>query len=148
MSDDGSVLISCVGYFASRPNKVFDAWLDTEMIAKFMFGPHLRENEEILSLEIDPTVGGTFLFSVMRDGRKINHVGEYFEIKRPLRLTFSWGIDHLQSDSRVTIEFIGLGSGTQLTLHHSIPQKWADLADRTKEGWTKIINQLSEVIDQ
>jgi hypothetical protein len=42
--------------FPATPERVFDAWLDTGMVSKSMFGPHLRE-EEIVSLKADVHVG-------------------------------------------------------------------------------------------
>ncbi|MEK6555046.1 MAG: SRPBCC family protein [Bdellovibrionota bacterium] len=149
MSDE-NVTVTVVGYYASRPEKVFDAWLNPEMIGQFMFGPLLRE-EEIIHIQVDPVIGGKFSFLVQRDGQKLDHVGEYLDIKRPLRLAFTWGVQmkptENHSDSRVRIEIIGLGTGTQLTLNHDIPAEWADYADRTKEGWTKILNVLADIID-
>lgn len=147
MSLGQDALISVVGYYGARPNQVFDAWLNIEAISQFMFGPQIRENEAIDRIEIDPQVGGRFLFTVLRDGKKIDHVGEYFEIKRPLRLSFSWGINDLQNDSRVNIEIIGLGTGSQLTLHHNLPARWASYAEPTKLGWKKILDSLSLYLD-
>jgi uncharacterized protein YndB with AHSA1/START domain len=68
---------------------VFDAWLDTSVLEKWMFGPAVRD-EEIVHLELDPKVGGKFSFLVRRQGEEIDHVGQYFEIDSPRRLIFTW----------------------------------------------------------
>ena len=51
--------------FKVQPQRVYDAILDPAMIARFMFGPLLRE-EEILHIRNDPKVGGRFSFKVRR----------------------------------------------------------------------------------
>src|SRR5262245_58891400 len=75
--------------YSASPERVFDAWLDPKLIAKFMFGPQLRD-EEILHLKVDARVGGSFSFLVRRQGQEIDHVGQYFELAPPRRLSFSW----------------------------------------------------------
>ena len=46
--------------FKVPPQRVYDAILDPAMIARFMFGPLLRE-EEILHIHNEPKVGGRLL---------------------------------------------------------------------------------------
>ena len=74
--------------YTAPPERVFDAWLDAEMIGKWMFGPALRD-EEIVRLSLDARVGGSFSFVVRRQGEEIDHMGEYLEIDRPRRLVFT-----------------------------------------------------------
>jgi uncharacterized protein YndB with AHSA1/START domain len=137
--------------YTASAERVFDAWLDPKMLAKFMFGPHLRD-EEILHLKIDPRVGGQFSFLVRRQGADIDHVGQYFEIERPHRLSFSWSAiakgyaDKPDAGSRVTIEIAPRGKGCELTLTHDIPAEWADYAERTQQGWTKMATSLAEAL--
>lgn len=137
--------------YAAPAERVFDAWLDAEMIAKFMFGPHLRD-EEIVHLKVDPRVGGLFSFLVRRQGTEIDHVGEYFEITRPRRLCFSWSAiaagyaEKPDAASRVTIEIAPRPQGCELLLTHEIPAAWADYAERTEQGWTKITATLDEAL--
>lgn len=44
--------------FEVTPEKVFDAWLDPDRLAQWMFGPKVRD-EEIVRLTLDPKVGST-----------------------------------------------------------------------------------------
>jgi uncharacterized protein YndB with AHSA1/START domain len=55
--------------FSAAPERVFDAWLDPEMIGRWMFGPALRD-EEVLRIAVDARIGGSFSFVVRRKARK------------------------------------------------------------------------------
>lgn len=51
--------------------RVFDAWLDPVWIGRFMFGPHMRD-EQVASLTNDPRVGGQFHYKVTHQGAEID----------------------------------------------------------------------------
>jgi uncharacterized protein YndB with AHSA1/START domain len=137
--------------YTASAERVFDAWLDPKMIAKFMFGPQLRD-EEILHLKVDPRVGGRFSFLVRRQDVNIDHVGEYFEMARPYHLSFSWSAlakgyeDKEDPGSRVTIDIAPKGTGCELTLTHILPAEWKDYAERTQQGWTRMTDALAEAL--
>lgn len=126
--------------------RVFDAWLDPVWIGRFMFGPHLRD-EQIVSLSNQAHVGGVFNYRVTRQGVEINHTGTYREIDRPRRLVFTWGVDAEQGDlSVVTIEIVAQGDSCTLVLTHKLHPDWAEYAERTQQGWTKIVGDLDAAL--
>jgi uncharacterized protein YndB with AHSA1/START domain len=133
-------------HFDATPDRVFDAWLNPELIGAWMFGPAVRE-EEVVRITNDPRVGGSFSFVVRRQGEEINHVGEYLEIQRPWRLVFTWGIDEA-GGSRVVIDIIVQDAGCELTLTHELPPDWSDYADRTKAAWSKMLEVLSNQLER
>jgi uncharacterized protein YndB with AHSA1/START domain len=144
MSSNPTVKVSVTRQFTAPPEKVFDAWLDPDMIGRFLFGPQLRE-EEVLHLTVNAHVGGAFSFLVRRHGAEIDHVGHYREIDRPRKLVFTWGIAGESADAGVvTIEIAVTGTGSQLTLTHEMDAKWADYASRTEAGWTKMVGALAK----
>jgi uncharacterized protein YndB with AHSA1/START domain len=111
-----------------------------------VFGPRLRD-EQVLHLKVDPRVGGKFSFLVRREGGEVDHIGTYCEIDRPERLAFTWVIAGASSDeSVVSIDIKPLDFGCELTLTHDMDPKWADYAERTKTGWTKMIDMLADVL--
>ena len=89
MTSEASVQVRVTHDYTASAERVFDAWLDPKMLAKFAFGPQLRD-EEIVHLKVDARVGGRFSFLVRRQGAEIDHVGQYFDLERPRRLSFSW----------------------------------------------------------
>ena len=146
MSTEEKISVLITRRFDASPERVFDAWLDPEMIGRWMFGPTLRD-EEVLRLSVDARVGGSFSFLVRRQGQEIDHVGTYLEIDRPRRLVFTWEIaQHSADESRVIIDIVPLETGCELTLTHEMHPKWAEYASRTEAGWTKILEALGEVL--
>jgi len=141
-----ATIVQVTRVYSHSAERVFDAWLDPKMIGRFMFGPHLRE-EEVLHLKTDARVGGTFSFLVTRQGQKIDHIGRYEVIERPSKLVFTWSIAPEAIDaSRVTITIAPRGSGCELTLAHELAPGWEDYAERTKGGWTRMTDELAKAL--
>jgi uncharacterized protein YndB with AHSA1/START domain len=133
--------------FRDSPERVFDAWLDPAMVGRFMFGPHLRD-EEIVSLKTDPRIGGAFSFVVRRQGMLLDHHGKYLEFARPSRLVFSWMVgDEAENPSRVVIDIAEAELGSELTLAHELTPEWADFVPRAREAWSKMLNALAEALN-
>ncbi len=143
MNSELSIKVKVAHRFNASPERVFDAWLNPEMLGQWMFGRNVRE-EEIVRLSVDARVGGLFSFIVRRQGEEIDHIGEYLEINRPQRLVFTWAIRQPEPDSsRVIIEINAVENGCELTLTHELHPDWADYADRTKTGWAKMLDVLA-----
>lgn len=125
--------------------KVFDAWLDAEMTSKFMFGPNIRD-EEVVSIEIDPRVGGEFSFLVKRDTLVVDHIGKYLKIEKPKLLEFDWGVKGMKDSSKVTITIAPHDSGCELTLVHELEPAWIDYLQRCKDGWKSMLVALEKAL--
>jgi len=129
--------------FAASPERVFDAWLDPERAAKFLFA---TPTGQIVRVEIDARVGGRFLIVDRRpDVGEAEHYGRYIEIDRPRRLVFDFAVDqYMRETTRVTIEITPDGSGCELVLtHEGVPP---DYAERTEGGWTMIVDGLEAAL--
>ncbi|RVU01195.1 SRPBCC domain-containing protein [Mucilaginibacter limnophilus] len=127
---------------------VFQAWLDTNVIAKWMFGPEVRK-ESITKLENNPKIGGTFSYVVERNGNQLDHIGTYLEVQKNERLVFTWGIgQEAAKESIVSINLSPSTSGCHLILTHQMDPKWADYAERTKEGWKTILLNLAALFEK
>ena len=133
-------------HFPQDPLRVFDAWLDPSMIGRWMFGPAVRD-EEVVSIEIDPTVGGAFSFLVRRQNTVIDHIGTYLVIDRPRRLEFKWGVKGMGDSSRVIVVIAPAATGCTLTLVHELHPDWKDYFERTKEGWTMMMGKLEAALE-
>jgi uncharacterized protein YndB with AHSA1/START domain len=132
--------------FKKSSKKVFDAWLDTDLLSKWMFGPDVRD-EEIIKLENNPVEDGQFSYVVMRGKEELDHRGTYRKVQRPNRLVFTWGVNEEAGDeSMVTIDIEATKNGCQLTLVHELNPKWKEYKDRTREGWTFMLEKLETTI--
>jgi len=132
--------------FNAPPERVFDAWLDPEMIGRWMFGPSVRD-EEIVLIAVDGGVGGSFSFIVRRQGEEIDHVGQYLQIDRPRRLAFTWGVPRYSADmANVRIDIVPVTAGCELTVTHELHPEWADFAGRTEAGWTRMLEVLDAAL--
>lgn len=132
--------------FKTIPDKVFEAWINPEKIGKWMFGPDVRD-EQIVSLENHPEKGGTFSYVVRRDGEEINHTGEYLDLKKPARVIFTWGIEgESEGESEVRVEINPIPGGCTLTLTHTLDPKWEEYAERTRNGWSTMLDKLDEFL--
>jgi uncharacterized protein YndB with AHSA1/START domain len=147
MTDKLPVHAVTTALFSVPPERVFDAFLNTDMIGQFMFGPQLRE-EEIVSLTNSPWEGGSFSYIVRRQGQEINHAGKYLEVKRPDRLVFSWQVmdDPSGEASVVVIEIVPIIAGCELTLTHEMSSKWESFVEQSKAAWGKMLDKLTEIL--
>jgi len=128
--------------FSASPERVFDAWLDPTKIGAWMKAPATKFglDDELVRIDLDARIGGSFAFVVRRKGQIIEHIGQYLEIDRPRRLVFTWGIGPDPATTRVTIELVPQGTGTPLTLtHERVPEQYAK---PTETGWAAIADAI------
>lgn len=130
--------------FSQPPERVFDAFLNADQARRFLFA---TERGFMVRAEIVPLVGGVFIFTDRRDGVDVDHCGEYFEIERPRRLVFDFGVpSHSPKRGRIEIEIAPAGSGAALTLTQEMAPEFAAYADRTQQGWTTILGNLDRAL--
>lgn len=128
--------------YAAEPDRVFDAWLDPGKAGKFLFATPAGT---MVKTEIDPRVGGRFLFVDRRDGSDVRHEGEYLEIDRPHRLVFSFLVPQYSTEkTTIQVQICPLDLGSVLTLTHQ--GVFEDYIVRTELGWTMILNGLAETL--
>ena len=128
--------------YAAEQERVFDAWLDPAKAGRFLFA---TPTGTMVKTEIDPRVGGRFLFVDRRDGVDVEHHGEYVELDRPHRLVFTFWLPRYSPEKttvRVDVHPLDLGSVVTLT-HEGV---FEDFIARTEQGWTMILNGLAETL--
>jgi uncharacterized protein YndB with AHSA1/START domain len=141
-------LAIAVQTFSVPAQRVYDAILDPAMIARFMFGPLLRE-EEILHIRNELRVGGRFSFKVKRSDAVIDHVGEYLELAPPRRVAFTWGIAGESDDAGgppVTIDITPTSEGCSVRLTHEMAPGWEGFADRAGAAWARMLGVLATLL--
>jgi len=134
----------CVAHhFDAPPERVFDAWLDPDK-TRYWFAPGLGE---VLRVEIHARVGGSFSIVQRRNGKEVDHRGEYITIDRPRQLAFTWGVPQDSPDTaRVVIDIVPAGLGSNLTLSHELHPAWAGFAARAEESWLRMLEAMDETL--
>jgi uncharacterized protein YndB with AHSA1/START domain len=133
--------------FAATPERLFDAWLDPADVRRFLFA---TPGGEMVTVEIDPRVGGDALIVERRGDKEAIHRLRYEAIERPRRLVFLFkaciaGGPVADEWTRVTVEIAPEGDGARLTLIHE--GVWPDFEDKTREGWTMILASLARTME-
>ena len=131
--------------FPASAERVFDAFLDPAKAAKFMFA---TPTGTMIRAEIDPRIGGTFLFVDRRGDVDADHAGEYVEIVRPRRLVFTFRAPASSTESSlVEIDIIPTGADAcDLTLTHTMDPKWKEMSDKVANGWTMILDGAARTV--
>ncbi len=132
--------------FAAPPERVFDAWLDPAMARRFLFA---TPDGEMQAVEIDARVGGTARIVERRPGGDAVHRLKFEAIERPHRLVFLFAADPAAEGewTRVTIDIAANDTGCTLTLTHEMDPQWAAYEDRTRHGWTTILDSLARIME-
>lgn len=122
--------------------KVFDAWLNAETLARFMLPmPGMPEPKT----EVDGQQGGRFTIYMDVGGEIIPHSGTYLEIERPNKLVFTWESPFSTDGSTVTILFSAVDdNNTHIDFKHiKFPNE--ESRDNHEGGWTHILDLLNEI---
>lgn len=137
------IILTVERRFDAPPERVFDAWLDPDRVGRWLFATPDGVMERV---EIDARVGGRFRINERRGGELAEHFGEYLEIDRPRRLVFSFAAIRDAGYTRVTVTVAPEGDGSRLTLVHEMDPQWAEYEQRTREGWTMILEGLARTL--
>jgi uncharacterized protein YndB with AHSA1/START domain len=127
--------------FRVSAERVYDAWLDPAKAGRFLFA---TPTGQMVKVELDPRVGGSFRFVDRRDGQDVEHHGRYLALDRPRSLAFDFWLDDERDKTRVTVTIVPAGAGCELTLVHERVE--AAYAERTQCGWTTILDGLARVL--
>jgi uncharacterized protein YndB with AHSA1/START domain len=129
--------------YKAPPEIVFDAFFDVNLAKKFMFA---TPTGEMVRAEIDPRVGGRFIFVDRRpDMGDVEHVGTWLEIDRPRRLVFEFAVPQYDpTKTTITIEIAPDGDGSRLTLvHDGVLEAYVK---QTEQGWGMILANLEAAL--
>jgi len=122
---------------------VFDAWLDADMLAKFILPSPGMEQPRV---ETDAREGGTFTIIMKSGDKELPHTGKYLAVSRPSRLVFTWESPFSTDGSTVTLNFKSVGANrTLVELNHVrfIDEK---ARDNHENGWGNILHKLDELL--
>lgn len=133
------VILTVSRQFDASPEVVFDAWLDAESIAQWLFATPGGVMEHV---KVTPRVGGGFEVFERRGASVAEHYGLFVAIDRPRLLAFDFRSGADTPATRVTIDFEARDGGCYVTLTHVLDAQWAEYAERVKAGWSGVLEGL------
>lgn len=121
---------------------VFNAWLNPDMLAKFMIP---GEGMTVPKAEANAVTGGRFDIVMQAGDKEIPHGGQYLELVPYSRIVFTWESPFSIEGSTVTLDLSSAGDGTLINLVHV---KFPDAESRTNHegGWSRILAQLDQTV--
>ncbi|WP_413320128.1 SRPBCC family protein [Agrococcus sp. 1P02AA] len=148
MTNAGDRIVAAASHdFAVSAEKVFDAWLDPELVRRWM-GRALAESAPgtvLQDVRIDAREGGELWLVDSRDPAQTTPTGTFVELDRPRRLVFTW----LPADgehSVVSIDIEPTATGCTLVLRHEMEAEWQEHLERTQETWARMVRRLADAI--
>ncbi|WP_084365457.1 SRPBCC domain-containing protein [Rhizobium sp. RU36D] len=129
---------------ASR-EKVFNAWLSPDLMAKFMRPP--SGESAVSRVANDPVKGGRFSIVMVMPDKEVAHAGTYLAIDPHSHLSFTWESPLSLDDSVVTIDFAEPRAGvTDITLRH-VKFRSEQARDGHRRGWSAIIENCAGLLE-
>ncbi|USK31758.1 SRPBCC domain-containing protein [Bacillus sp. F19] len=143
--------------FDVEPERVFDAWLNPEMMRKWFF---TLEGTNKAATN-DPQVGGTWEIIDHRGGKDYRAIGEYLEIDPPKKLVFTFKMPQFsESEDTITVELRELQQGCEMTFSQNInvphEENWTksdiekalgEYHDGSEHGWNLMFMGLKELVE-
>ncbi|WP_191561965.1 SRPBCC family protein [Metabacillus idriensis] len=143
--------------FDAAPERVFDAWLNPEMMRKWLFT--LEGTNKVA--QNNPQVGGTWEIIDHRGGKDYRAIGEYLEIDPPTKLVFTFKMPQFSElEDTITVELKEIQQGCEMTFSqkinvpHEEKLSEADIEkalgeshDETEHGWNLMFMGLKELVE-
>ncbi|WP_331000342.1 SRPBCC domain-containing protein [Paenibacillus glucanolyticus] len=135
--------------FEFTAERVFDAWVNPEMMSKWLFNPEEKAN----FVENDFCVGGSYR---IRDPKEGEAIGKYLEIDKPFKLVFTFQIPkYSETIDRITVLLEPIDGGCEMTFTQEIvvphEQGWTtediekahrEFRDGSEQGWNNMFDVL------
>ncbi len=138
-------------------DKIFDAWLNQEMMKKWFFT--MEHTNKVAQNE--PYVGGTWEIVDHRDGKDYRAIGDYIEVDSPSKLVFTFKMPQF-SDSQdvITVEIKPHDMACEMTFTQEITvpheEGWTDediekaldeYRSQTEQGWGYMFEGLKQLVE-
>ena len=156
LSNQSKTTLVMVRRFEASAERVFDAWLNSDMMRRWLF---TQESTNQVARN-DPRVGGTWEIVDRRNGQDYRAIGEYLEITPPTKLVFTFKMPQFsETVDVITVKLKPLEDGCEMTFTQEIvvphEEGWteADIAQAVKEyydgsehGWNLMFEGLKAML--
>jgi uncharacterized protein YndB with AHSA1/START domain len=138
-----------VTYIATTPEKVWQAFVDTDVMGQYWVGP----NADCARVNVsDWRPGSRWEHQRLDDARTVDIVGKVVESDPPRRLVFTWARPKDAGDdskhSRVAIDIEPHGDGlVRLTVTHEDLERDPQMLAGISGGWPKVLSNLKTLLE-
>jgi Uncharacterized conserved protein len=109
--------LTMIRTFPLHPERVFDAWLNPEMMRKWLF---TQEGTNKVTRN-KPKVGGAWEIIDHRGGVDYRAIGEYLELDPPNKLVFTFRMPQFSdTEDTITVELRPIKDGCEMTFTQNI----------------------------
>lgn len=143
--------------FEASPERVFDAWLNPEMMRKWLFT--METTNKVARNE--RCVGGTWEIVDHRGGKDYRAIGEYKEIDPPNRIVFTFRMPQFSdTEDVVTVELKPVEGGCEMTFTQVIvvphEEGWSaedieralhEYDSQSEDGWNLMFLGLKQLVE-
>ncbi|MBM7587415.1 uncharacterized protein YndB with AHSA1/START domain [Bacillus pakistanensis] len=157
MENCSTTILNMTRNFDVAPERVFDAWLNPEMMRKWLFT--LEGTNKVA--QNNPQVGGTWEIIDHRDGKDYRAIGEYLEIDPPTKLVFTFEMPQFsETVDTITVELKELQQGCEMTFTQNIivphEENWTqsdiekalgEYHEGSEHGWNLMFMGLKELVE-
>lgn len=139
-----TIKVKAVHRYNVDASSIYQTLLDPKKASKFMFA---TLTGKMVKAEIDPKVGGMFLFVDKRPEGEAAHYGRYTALEPGKQVAFKFGMQkELSEADQVTIDIKALPKGTEVVLTHEMSAEYEHLKERVIDGWDGILDGLGEAL--
>ncbi|MGM9486823.1 SRPBCC domain-containing protein [Ideonella sp. YS5] len=135
-------------FFRAPRERVYDAFVKPELMSAWQ----CPRGMSVVEASSDARVGGSYRVQMRaRDGTRFDVGGQYVELDRPARLSYTWaweggGPMPEGMQTLIEIDLVERDGGTELRmLHTGFPS--AELRDNHVHGWSSCFNRLNDALD-
>jgi uncharacterized protein YndB with AHSA1/START domain len=157
MSNLSTTILKMTRTFEAVPARVFEAWLNPEMMRKWFFT--LEGTNKLAKNE--PQVGGTWEIIDHRVGKDYRAIGEYLEIDPPHKLVFTFKMPQFSElQDTITVELKELLQVCEMIftqeIHVAHEENWTkedienalgEYHDGSEHGWNLMFMGLKELVE-
>ncbi|MFJ7941630.1 SRPBCC domain-containing protein [Peribacillus sp. NPDC096622] len=157
MEKHSTTTLKMIRNFDVKAERVFDAWLNPEMMRKWFFT--LEGTNKVA--QNDPQVGGTWEIIDHRDGKDYRAIGEYLEMDPPKKLVFTFKMPQFsEAVDTISVELKELQKGCEMTFSQRIivphEENWTksdiekalgEYHDGSEYGWNLMFMGLKELVE-
>ncbi|MFJ7826723.1 SRPBCC domain-containing protein [Psychrobacillus sp. NPDC096623] len=157
MANTSTIALTMTKSFDVTADKVFDAWLNSEMMRKWLF---TMEHTNKVSMN-EPHVGGAWEIVDHREGKDYRAIGEYLEINSPNKLVLTFKMPQFSDTvDEITVEFESTENGCVMTFTQLIvvphEEGWTEkdiekaqdeYKTQTEQGWGYMFEGLKQLVE-